>query len=140
MYSDRINSAFVMDLFIQHSYRRQTLKTTNRPDFMVLNESERKYFMSGIAAYMGALNLPNQITRDHFEKAVKALYEVIPDSISLDVEGLPTQKQKPLRQRLSESDDPIQDVSNDVRSTGILTVDQSKSGAPQFAQSRSWNS
>jgi len=39
-YAGHITSASVMDLFIKHSLRRQTTKIENRPNFMVLNESE----------------------------------------------------------------------------------------------------
>jgi hypothetical protein len=132
-YAGRINSALVMDLFINHSYRRQSEKVAQGPDFMVLNQSERAYFMIGIAGYMGALNLPNQISRELFDKAVKTLYEVIPESISTQVDGLPTIPRRPLKERLRDTEDPVQDVSNDVRSSGILVFDQSKSGALRFA-------
>jgi len=130
---DRITSALVMDLFIQHSYRRQTEKVQNSPDFMILNESERKYFMEGIAAWMGASELPNQITREQFEKAVKTLYELIPEVVSHEDTGFPKQLRKPLRKRLDETEDPIANVANDVRSSGILVVDESKVGALRFA-------
>ncbi len=132
-YAGHINSAFVMDLFIKHSYRRQTQKVSHSPDFMVLNESERKYFMSGIAAYMGALDLPNQISREQFDRAVNALYEVIPETVSSHTEGLPEAAVRPLKERLSDTEDPVQDVSTDVRSSGILIFDQSKTGALRFA-------
>jgi hypothetical protein len=132
-FKGQINSAFVIDLFIQHSYRRQSSKTAQAGEFMVLNESERKYFMDGIAAYMGALGLPNQIPRDDFEKAVKRLYEVIPEEVSSGRGGLPKSPQKPLRRRLADVEDAATDVANDVRSGGILVVDPSKSGALRFA-------
>src|SRR3989442_1157900 len=106
-----------MELFIQNSYRRQTVKSSERKQylgsnlrerpFMILNESERKFFMSGIAAYMGANELPNQITRAQFESAVKVLYDTIPDSVSTEVEGLPGAPDKPLRDRLKETDDAV---------------------------------
>jgi hypothetical protein len=44
-YGANINSAAVMGLFIQSTYDRQLLKTGN---FMVLNTSERSYFMSAV--------------------------------------------------------------------------------------------
>jgi hypothetical protein len=44
-YVANINSAAVMGLFIQSTYDRQVLKTGN---FMVLNTSERSYFMSAV--------------------------------------------------------------------------------------------
>jgi hypothetical protein len=132
-YAGRITSAFVMELFIQHSYRRQTVKSADGPEFMVLNEGERKYFMSGVAAYMGALDLPNQIDREHFMKAVKALYELIPVSVSVQQGVVQNSFFKALKERMRDVEDPIQDVANDVRSSGILVTDQSKSGALKFA-------
>jgi hypothetical protein len=132
-YAGRITSAFVMELFIQHSYRRQTVKSADSPEFMVLNEGERKYFMSGVAAYMGALDLPNQIDREHFMRAVKALYELIPVSVSVQQGVVQNSLFKALKERMRDVEDPIQDVANDVRSSGILVTDQSKSGALKFA-------
>ena len=55
---------------------------------MVLNDPERRYFMLGIAAYMGARNLPNQIDRHEFTEAVTLLYGAVPASVSLSVGGL----------------------------------------------------
>jgi len=132
-YAGHITSAFVMDLFIQHSYRRQSAKTINSPEFMVLDEAERKYFMSGIAAYMGALDLPNQIDREQFMRAIKDLYDVIPDSVTRHDGMIPFRFNKSLKERLRDLEDPLQDVGNDVRSSGILVADQSKSGALKFA-------
>ena len=132
-YDGPITSAIVMELFIEHSYRRQSEKTRGAPQFMVLSENERRYFMCGIAGYMGALDLPNQITREQFERAVKKLYEAAPDTVADASDGLPRRADRPLRQRLGESEDPVQDVANDVRATGILVQDESKSGALRFA-------
>jgi hypothetical protein len=122
-----------MELFIKHSYRRQSQKTLNTPDFMILTENERRYFTSGVAAFMGALDLPNQITRDQFERVIKTLYESIPNSASTAAEGLPRKPDRPLRERLRDVEEPAQEVANDVRSAGILVSDQSKPGALQFA-------
>ena len=129
-YEGRITSAFVMELFIQNSYRRQASK---QGQFMVLSESERSFFMSGAACYMGANALPNQITRGHFEIAVKRLYDAIPDSVSLVVGPSPDAPRKPLRERLKDRENPVQDVGTDVRSTGLLVRDETKEGAFRFA-------
>jgi hypothetical protein len=132
-FADRMTSAFVMDLFIRHSFRRQSQKVSGRPDFMVLNESERIYFTSGIAAFMGAVDLPNQISGDQFEKAVRDLYDNIPVSVSTKGTVMQGFASRPLRERLSGSEDPVEDICNDVRSAGILVFDQSKSGSLRFA-------
>jgi hypothetical protein len=133
-HAGNINSAFVMDLFIKHSYRRQSAKVTGKaPDFMVLSEEERAFFMCGIAAQMAALELPNQISPDEFERAVKSLYDAIPESVSTVVEGAMQKPRMPLRVRLKDMDDALEGVITDVRSGGILVRDQAKSGSLRFA-------
>ncbi|MCK5926142.1 MAG: hypothetical protein KAG10_09635, partial [Methylococcales bacterium] len=70
-----INSALVIGQFIKHSYKRQTEKSHDDVSFMILNESERDYFMTGIAVYMAQERLPNQINGEQFNKIVDQLYE-----------------------------------------------------------------
>ena len=82
---------------------------------------------------MGSFSLPNQITREQFEKAIKLLYDAIPDSTSTTSSALLDNPLQPLKQRLLDAEDPLQDVANDVRSTGILVFDQSKSGSLRFS-------
>lgn len=130
---DRINSALVMDLFIQHSFRRQSEKGSDGRDFMVLNEGERQFFMMGVAAHMAVSSGTNQIGAQQFEAALKSLYERLPDSASWAREGMVRTPARSLRERLRESEDPVQDIASDVRACGILVFDDAGAGALRFA-------
>ena len=129
-YGPKINSAAVMGLFIQSSYDRQASKTGN---FMVLNASERSYFMSAIAYYMAANGLPNQATKDQFWSLVEVVYRTIPDAISGQLPANSKEPRMPLRQRLSNADDAVESVVTDVRACALLVSDGSKHGALKFA-------
>jgi len=133
-YKGRMNSALVMGMFIKQSLARQTAKVQDHRDFMVLNSSEREYFMLGIAAYMAVNKLPNQITKQQLHEAVRLLLKVIPDSAST-VDTMSKEKSIPLRQRLPKDDaeKAFEYVKTDVRSCGLLVSDLSKSGAFKFA-------
>jgi hypothetical protein len=134
-YKGRMNSAWVMGLFIRHSLVRQTAKVQDRkyPDFMALNSSEREYFMLGIATYMAVNELPNQITTQQLDEAVRLLLKYIPNSASA-VDTMSNEKSTPLRQRLLEDErQAIEYVKTDVRSCGLLVSDLSKSGTFMFA-------
>jgi predicted NACHT family NTPase len=91
-----VNSALVIGLFIQHSYKRQTEKIRDGRQFMVLNEAERSYFMDGIAAFMAKEKLPNQITLDKFNQIVEQLYAVIPEEFFLQGNALSGNTSRPL--------------------------------------------
>ncbi len=133
-YKGRMNSALVMGMFIKQSLARQTAKVQDHRDFMVLNSSEREYFMLGIAAYMAVNKLPNQITKQQLDEAVRLLLKVIPDSASA-VDSMSGEKSTLLRQRLPKDDEEkaLEYVKTDVRSCGLLVSDLSKSGAFKFA-------
>ena len=64
---DKLTSAYVMDLFVRHSYLRQGLKEQGAPGFMALTSDERHYFMKGVATYMASKRLPNQIDGTRFK-------------------------------------------------------------------------
>jgi hypothetical protein len=129
-----MNSALVMGMFIKQSLARQTAKVQDHRDFMVLNSSEREYFMLGIAAYMAKNKLPNQITKQQLDEAVRLLLKVIPDSAST-VDTMSGEKSTPLNQRLPKDDDEkaLEYVKTDVRSCGLLVSDLNKLGAFKFA-------
>jgi hypothetical protein len=127
-----VNSALVMDLFIQHSYKRQTEKIRDGRQFMVLSESERSYFMDGIAAYMAKEKLPNQITLENFNQIVEKLYAIIPDEVSLVNTALSGITIKPLKLRLRDNDDPLEAVKTDVRTCGILVKDLTRANSLKF--------
>ena len=138
-----MNSALVIGLFIQHSYKRQTEKHRDSRRFMVLTEIERSYFLDGIAAYMAANGLQNQVTREQFDIAIANLYRVIPkpEELSAQASVLSEAQEssphedgaQPLAVRLRDREDPLEAVKTDVRTYGILVQDFSRTGALRFA-------
>lgn len=130
---DKLNSAYIMKLFVQHSYRRQERKKSNdHGNFMALTTSERDYFMSGIASYMAANQLPNQISGSDLNQLIETLIKHIPDSVSIEPSALSDEMNMPLRQRLQDTEDHIEWVKTDVRSCGLLVSDPASSGAFRF--------
>ena len=128
-----INSAFVMDLFIQATYQRQIQKTEGKPDFMMLSPEEHSFFMLGIAAYMAANKLPNQITVHQLDDAVSKLFAVIPEDISETSSAMSGKTPRPLRERLCDNESALETIGTDVRAAGLLVVDPTRSGAFRFA-------
>ncbi|MFO0889149.1 MAG: TIR domain-containing protein [Isosphaeraceae bacterium] len=127
-----INSAVVMDLFIRRSEARQESKTEGSPNFMFLTAAERSYFMQGVAAYMAARRLPNQITAEQLDEAIELLCEAIPDEVSTGPPPGPSLAE-PLNRRIKQSTHGMDSVKTDVRSCGLLAVDLSKTGTFRFA-------
>ena len=128
-----ISSATVMRKFIQHSYRRQAEKLRLGGKFMVLNTGERDLFMKAIACQMAASGLPNQITKEQFERVVEALYPHVPPSLSRGGNTMLGEPTRPMADRMAELDDAVEVVKTDVRASGILVTDPSRSGALKFA-------
>lgn len=129
---DRLNSAFIMDLFVRHSYRRQGRKEADSPEFMALTGSEREYFMQGIAAYMAAQRLPNQITSSQLGQLVETLIAAAPDSLSEEASTILGEIRNPLKQRLQGSEHGVDHVKTDVRACGLLVDDPAASGTFRF--------
>lgn len=128
---EQMSAASVMGAFVDHCFRRQTEKQRETPQFMVLTESERRYFTNGLACFMVANELQNQISHPEFEQAITSLYSVIPEKIpSVDV--LTEEPVPPLRQRLAERDDALDAVITDVRAYGLLVRDHSRFDALKF--------
>ncbi|WP_332855978.1 NACHT domain-containing protein [Duganella sp. S19_KUP01_CR8] len=137
--SERISSAFVMELFIRHSYRRQGAKQTEK-NFMALNSAERAYFMTGIAVFMGTVGHSNQISSAQLDLAIEALATSMPDDVSLSAGAmaneirLPLTKSHPDRFDWENSSAEIfEHIKTDVRACGILVTDLSKDGTFKFA-------
>ena len=135
-----INSALVIDLFIRQTLKRQQKKPdqTELQSFMVLNTAERHYFMAGVAAYMAAKALPNQIDQHQLQEVVRSLVTAIPDAVSRTVSTVGNEDSRPLRskERLEWSSRAVEimdKISTDVRSCGLLVTDWSKDGAFRFA-------
>jgi len=129
---DQLTSAYVMDLFVRHSYRRQGLKELDSPEFMALTSLEREYFMSGIAAYMAHERLPNQITGIQLNDLIVHLIECIPDAVSTESSAISGETTQPLRERLRETDYGVDHVKTDVRACGLLIDDPASSGTFRF--------
>src|SRR6185312_8375454 len=91
-HGSNINSATVIGTFIRSTYERQASKwreaatssesVKKLADFMILNSSEREFFMKAIAYFMGQTRLPNQITSQQLRGVVKAFYEEFPEDVS----------------------------------------------------------
>jgi hypothetical protein len=128
---DKLTSAYVMDLFIRHSYRRQGLKEHGSPDFMALTTQEREYFMTGIAAYMVANQLPNQIGASQLNEVISNLIDSIPESISASP-AISGETTTPLRLRLKDSEYGVDHVKTDVRACGLLADDPAVPGTFRF--------
>ena len=129
---DKLTSAFVIDLFIRHSYLRQGLKEAESPDFMALTNEERHYFMKGIATYMVAKRLPNQIYGPDLNGIIDALINSMPEAVSLRSLAITGEIREPLKKRLSESEHGLEHVRTDVRTCGLLVDDPATSGAFRF--------
>lgn len=129
---DQLTSAFVMDLFIRHSYRRQGLKEFDSPDFMALTTMEREYFMTGIASYMAAESLPNQITVAQLGDVITDLINSIPDSVSTESSAISGETTQPLLTRLRGREDGAEHVKTDVRACGLLIDDPATPGTFRF--------
>ncbi|MCP4701341.1 MAG: hypothetical protein GY862_31475, partial [Gammaproteobacteria bacterium] len=132
-----INSALVIDLFIRKTLERQQDKHDERP-FMVLNSAERHYFMAGIAAYMAAKGLPNQIDIQQLEEAVRLLVAAVPEAVSQSVSTVGDEDSRPLRNEArlewqTRRAEIMHKINTDVRSCGLLVTDLSKDGAFKFA-------
>jgi len=137
-----IDSALVIDLFIRQTLKRQQPKhdksSFDTPPFMVLNSAERHYFMSGIAVYMAAKQLPNQIDGRQLEEAVEQLVAAIPDAVSQSVDAVRDEDPHPLRSEArlewqTKSAEIMRKINTDVRACGLLVTDPTKDGNFRFA-------
>src|SRR5205085_1181290 len=128
----QLTSAFVMDLFVRQSYRRQGLKEKDSPDFMALTTTERQYFMEGIAAYMGSKDLPNQISARQLNEIIRDLIVAIPDSVSTKSQAIRGETTQPLRTRIENNEYGREHVMTDVRACGLLVDDPSSPGTFRF--------
>lgn len=119
---EQLNSAFVMDLFVRHSYTRQGLKESGSPEFMALTTSERQYFMSGIATSMSSEG-SNQITTTQLSEIIRKLIEYIPDSVSKESQTIRNEIKVPLKDRIKQSEFTEEHIKTDVRTCGLLVDD-----------------
>jgi len=129
---EKLTSAFIMDLFVRHSYTRQGLKERDSGEFMALTTSEREFFMRGIAAYMAAKDLPNQINGRQLNELIEDLIAAMPDSVSTGSPSISIEVTEPLRKRLEGKEHGVEHVKTDVRACGLLVDDPSASGTFRF--------
>ena len=132
--SGAMTSATVIGKFIEHSYRRQAEKAVGSPNFMSLLEGERRYFHEGLAVYMATMTgASNQINQSEFNAAIEALYRGYPNDHHVLPPALLEDTPRPLKARLADSDNPLEQVATDVRTHGILVSDVARRGAFKFA-------
>ncbi|HEV8068612.1 MAG TPA: hypothetical protein VGP76_12815 [Planctomycetaceae bacterium] len=126
-----LTSADVIGLFLAHSYRRQREKVQGVYR-LFLTQDERAYFMSGVAAFMAAKNLPNSISASKLVEATDRLFESIPDSVSTEALAA-GEVDKPLRERVGNDILKRGAMLSDVRTCGLLVDDPASAGAFRFA-------
>ena len=129
---DELTSAFVMDLFVRQSYRREGLKDKDFPGIMALTTAEREYFMLGIASYMASKELPNQISGRQLNQTIKQLLTAIPDSVSVNTPMITGEVNRPLKDRTENNDLALEHLMTDVRACGLLVDDPSSPGTFRF--------
>ena len=129
---ENISSADVMSAFIKYCYRRQSEKHNSNRQFMVLTESERKYFMDGIASYMASNRLKNQILKSQLQEITNKLYTAIPNELP-HIEGIPKENLRPLKKRLESRENALDAVETDVRTCGLIVRDYSRYDAFKFS-------
>ena len=129
----RLNSAYVMERFVNSSYRRQGLKNQDSQEFMALNSSERSYFMSGIACYIAANKLNNQIPSEKLNQVIEELIDCIPDSVST-VSSIAGEETRPLKLRIKnqEPKEAVEHIKTDTRTCGLLVDDPATHGTFKF--------
>ena len=128
-----INSAVLIQRFIQYSLERQTKKALEGEKFMILNSSERAHFMSGLAAYMFSKDMPNQIHRREMGAAIALLYEKLPETVSTNVGAHKSEPSRPLAMRLKDRNNILELIEDDVRSCGLIVMDPTRTGSFRFA-------
>jgi hypothetical protein len=100
---------------------------------MALNSSERGYFMSGIACYMAANKLNNQIPGEEFNQVMEELINCIPDSVST-VSSIAGEETRPLKIRIQnqEPKEAVEHIKTDTRTCGLLVDDPATPGTFKF--------
>jgi len=99
---------------------------------MALTTLEREYFMTGIAAYMAAKRLPNQISNIQLNEVITDLVNAIPESVSFGSPAISGETTQPLRTRLKDAEFGIEHVKTDVRACGLLVDDPAAPGTFRF--------
>jgi hypothetical protein len=142
-YRENINSAAVVGTFVRSTYDRQARKSEDFQyggpsrrrimDFMVLNTSERQFFMQAVACSMAIEGLPNQISSEELRRVVAEFYAVIPEAVSSKASPALRETTVALRARMQGVEDDIESIVTDVRGCGLLVTDLAKPGFLRFA-------
>ncbi|MGH1335860.1 MAG: NACHT domain-containing protein [Aureispira sp.] len=130
---EQLNSALVLQEYIQFAYDRQQKKQSLFP----LSSLERQYFMLGIAIGMMQQNgYTNQISNYQLQALVYQLLEHFPAALSRQQHR--SELPRPaLKERLLEDEQHLQEhkeaLLTDIRTCGILVKDPTKSNHFRFA-------
>ncbi len=132
-HKDQLNSARVMNKYIQFAYERQEEKQSLMP----LTNLERQYFMQGIAVgMMKQEGYSNQISSYQLDYLMEQLLEHIPGALS----STPNRSEvgrSPLKERVMEhgilSAKHKETILTDIRTCGILVKDTTKEDYFKFA-------
>ncbi|WP_020469135.1 NACHT domain-containing protein [Zavarzinella formosa] len=128
---DELTSAYVMDLFIRSSYRRQGLKAAHGMYGLGLTLDELAYFMKGIAVHMSVNGLENQISFNQLRDAFENLYEAIPECVSTRPYG--GEAADPLKNRIGGDELKKLGILAAVHTAGLLVSDPTAIGKFSFA-------
>lgn len=122
-----ITSAKIMKLFIERTYKREVDKVEGYPKYQMLKRDERDYFMRGIASYMVAKDLKNQINEEDLDNLIENLFNKIPEFKTS--EGLLEER---IKQRELKHNEAIKVIQADVRAFGLLVQDLSTANTFKF--------
>src|SRR6185295_19554523 len=87
---------------------------------------------SGVAAFMAARRLPNQISSRQLNELIESLTEAIPDAVSMSSQVILGESKVPLRDRLRDSEYGPEHIKTDVRACGLLVDDPEVPGTFRF--------
>jgi hypothetical protein len=91
---------------------------------MVLNFSERLYFMQGIAVYMMKNRDTNQIKYNDLESITEELARACPKTVTSSLAAYETfVDTSPIKQKIEKSRDYLGRLQDDVRTCGLLVKD-----------------
>jgi|GEM_PF-3376204 len=132
---NKINSALVIELFLQSTFHRQAEKA--RADrshrFMRLTQSELAFFTHAIAVYMAKERLPNQITNTQLSAAALKVWQAIGDSFRFEARPELGEDPAPIKLRLKDVADPVELITTNIRSYGVIVRDYSRGDTFKFS-------
>jgi hypothetical protein len=129
-----INSALIIEQFVDVTIQRQVTKERKKPEFMTLDRHEMAYFTMGVAAYMLKHDLANQISRVDLESVIRKLLEHMPESELLEKDSRHVKRDNDvLSVVFSDKEELFDMVFTEVRSYGLLVTDLSRADSFKFA-------